>query len=95
MHRNSHGSFDRASDIVAIPCDTLGNIGEYPGSEEEAASVFDMRILRRDKHDQTNNSRTVKPDHEESSGLELISRETASNTTKASDNVWRYTTNPS
>ncbi len=69
MHCNARRSLNGASDVVAIPCHTLRHVGVYTATEEEATSIFDVRILRRDEHDEPKEGRDAEADHEDSSSL--------------------------
>lgn len=90
VHGNADPTFDAAADVVAIPGNTLGNVGIDSHSEEETSGVLDMGVLRSEQHDQTDNGDETKADHENASGLESVSRPATREGAETGNDIWGH-----
>jgi hypothetical protein len=87
VHRNAHTTLQAAADIVAVPGNTLRNIGIDAACKEETASVFDSCVVRRDEHDESNDSGAEEADHEHAASLQAIREIAAADTADAGCHV--------
>lgn len=90
VHSYTNATLDRSANIVTIPRHTLGNVRVDPGSKQKTARIFDMRVLRGNEHDQTNQCGDVEPDHEQAASLEFVCGKASGDTTKAGHDVRRH-----
>lgn len=88
MHGNADTTFDTSANVVAIPGDTLGNVGIDSHGEEETSGILDMGVLRSEQHDQTDNGDETEADHENASGLESVSCPSTCEGAETGNDVW-------
>ncbi|KAH0294548.1 high-affinity nicotinic acid transporter, partial [Aureobasidium sp. EXF-3399] len=90
-----HGDTDTAlggtTDVVAVPGDTLRNVGVDTASEEEDTGVLDVRVVGSDLEDDTEHGGEGETDHEDTASAQLIGKVSAGDTAEASNNVGRDT----
>lgn len=88
VHGNADTTLDAATNVVAVPGHTLGNVGVDSHGEEETTGILDMGVLRRDQHNKTKDRHKAEADHEDASSLESVGRPAASDTAETSNDVW-------
>lgn len=89
VHSNPYPALDSTTNVVAIPGNTLRDIGIDAGGEKEAASVLDMWAFGCNEHDKPRQCDAVEADHEDTASLESVCQKTSSNAAEACHNVRR------
>jgi hypothetical protein len=56
LHGNSNRAFSRATDVVAVPSNRLGDIGVDSGCRKEGPEVFILRLVGCELYDEPNNA---------------------------------------
>jgi len=89
VHGNTDSSFGSATNVISVPRNTHRDIRVNPRDDKKRASVLDMRVVGRNKEDETSNSDKAEEDHEGSAFLSSISEVPSRNGGDAANNVRR------
>lgn len=90
MECNAHTSLDTSANVVAVPRHTLGHVGIDSRGEEKASSILGVWVFRNLQQDQTNQGSDAEANHEDATGLELISSPAAGDTAEAGHDIGRH-----
>lgn len=89
VHGNTDTTLERTADVVAVPGDTLGNVGVDTAGDEESTKVLGAVGFDSGEDDETNYSDNAESNHVDTTLAVLISSETATDGEEAGDNVGR------
>lgn len=90
VESNANTTLDTTTDVVSVPGYSLGYIGIDARGEEKAAGIFDVRVVRGDQHDQSDEGGNAESDHENATSFQLVGSPTSGDTAEACHNVWWY-----
>lgn len=90
VHGNTDTTLERATDVVAVPCDTLGYVGVDAADSEEAADVAHDVARRTKEHCPSSDGHEEETDHEDTTSLQAISKVSTAEGEEAGDDVWRH-----
>ena len=60
MHGNTDTTLEGTTDVVTVPCDTLGNVGVDAGGDHEASKVLDRVVLNSEEESEANHTVNVR-----------------------------------
>ena len=90
MECDAHTSLDAASNIIAVPRDTLGHVWIDSRGKEKASSIFGVCVLRSLQQDEADQGSNAETNHEDATGLELVSSPAAGDTAEAGHDIGRH-----
>lgn len=88
MHGDSNTTLDGTAHVVAVPGQTLWNVGVDAHGEQEASKVLDVVVLAYDLDDETCDGEESKAHHEDTAGLHAIGQVATGDAHEASHDVW-------
>ena len=91
VHGNTDTSLERATDVVTVPGDTLGNVGVDTAGDKEGSKVLGVQVLGAEKDGETDDGDEAESNHVGTSLSVLIGGETTTNGEETSDDVGRDT----
>lgn len=89
VHGNTDTSLERATNIVTVPGDTLGNVGVDTAGDHEAGKVLGVVVVSAEKDGETSDGDEAEADHVETSLAVLVSGETTTDGEEAGHDVGR------
>lgn len=87
VHGDTDTALGGATDVVAVPGDTLRDVGVDARGHEEDTGVLDVRVLRCDLHDQAENGGDGEADHEDATSAETVGHVTTGDAAEAGNDV--------
>lgn len=73
VHGNSNTALGRATDVIAVPCDTHGDVGVDASGCDKSSQILNMWVVGGNQQDETKDAKTAEEDHEDSALSLLIS----------------------
>lgn len=89
VHGNTNTTLERTTNVVAVPGDTLGNIGVDTAGDEESGEVLGTVGFDSSKDDETNDGDNTEEDHVDTTLAMSISSETTADGEETGDDVGR------
>ena len=89
VHRDAYAALRAATDVVAIPCYTLGHVAVDTGGRKEGAGILNAEVIlvRREQHDEADDGADIVADHEQATGAEFVCCEAAADAENGRDDV--------
>ena len=91
MHGDADTTLGGPANVVAVPGDTLRDVGVDTASEKEDTGVLDMRVVGSNLENDTEHSGEGETDHEDTTSTQSVGKVSAGDTAEASNDVGRDT----
>lgn len=91
VHGDADTSLERATDVVTVPGDTLGNVGVDAAGDHEGGKVLGAVALGAEEDGETDDGDEAESDHVDTSLLVLIGDEATTDGEETGDDVGRDT----
>ena len=88
VHGDTDTTLETATDVVAVPCNTHGYQWVDTRSSEEGTGVLDAGLTGTGKHGESDNGGGLVSEHENTTLLRTVGKETSANGEDTSHDVW-------
>jgi hypothetical protein len=88
MHSDTHTTFQTATNVVPVPCNTHRYQGIYTRCCEERTGILDSRLSRTCEKSEAEDSGTFKYHHVDTALLVLVREESSTNGEETGNDVW-------
>ena len=88
VHGDTDTTLETATDVVAVPCNTHGYQWVDTRSSEEGTGVLDAGLTGTGKHGESDNGGGLVSEHEDTTLLRTVGKESSADGEDTSHNVW-------